>query len=134
MFRGLLRPSLSLGRKLCSKAPKDELAFAWITPKALAKSLEGAIMARLLSTPGVKLVGARMIDPSAEFVDEYVKVHSSVSETMESGFAFHHAMNDFLDSELRESGERGYPPWMQLLLFKGPNAREVAFPNGTRRT
>jgi len=80
---------------------KDELAFAWITPKALAKSLEGAIMARLLSTPGLKLVGARMIDPSEALVDDYTTLHAEISQGMESGFDFHEAMNEFLSTELK---------------------------------
>ena len=108
MPRGLHR-AFSQGRHLAqtqrhvfsTSAVKDELAFAWITPKALAKSLEGAIMARLLSTPGLKLVGARMIDPSEALVDDYTTLHAEISQGMESGFDFHEAMNEFLSTELK---------------------------------
>lgn len=60
-------------------------------------------------------------------VDEYVATHAKISEGMASGFKFHDAMNQFIDTELRAEASvaRGYPNWMMLLLFKGPNAREA---------
>lgn len=70
---------------------------------------------------------ARIFEPSDAMVDEYVATHAKISEGMASGFKFHDAMNQFIDTELRAEASvaRGYPNWMMLLLFKGPNAREA---------
>merc|ERR1712166_34926 len=129
MFTMCSRAALGVCRRparFFSSKPSNEVAFAWITPKAMAKSLEGAILARMLSTPGVQLVGARMYSPSSEMVSEYAERHRAVSKHMDSGTEFHKSMNNFITTELdaRLDSERGYPNWMMLLLFKGPNARE----------
>ena len=139
----IMRRMSTLSRR-ATFGQNEELAFAWITPNALAKSLEGAILvrrslslstfetnahfyifeykqARLLSVPGLELVGARMLQPSDAFVDEYVDtMKKNASET-----EFKHTMMDFVDTELRYDGstDRGYPNWMMMLLFKGENAR-----------
>lgn len=59
--------------------PGEELGFCWITPKSLIKGLEGGILSRLLSTPGMQLVGARMYAPNDEFVDKYIEIHKARS-------------------------------------------------------
>ena len=72
---------------------------------ALVWCLQGAIMARLLSTPGLQLVGARMVQPSAAMVDDYVQVHTQQTDHMNAPW-FHGTMNAFLDKELRLVGAR----------------------------
>lgn len=114
--------SLSLNARSSSFDAEDELGFAWITPNALAKSLEGAILARLLSIPGIEMVGARMVQPSDEMVDMYVQtMEQNASDT-----EFKNTVVHFVNTELRRKGsvERGYPNYLMLLLFKGKNARE----------
>jgi len=49
---------------------QQQLSFALITPRSLAKSLTGGIIARILATPDVQLVGARMLHPSKQLTDE----------------------------------------------------------------
>jgi hypothetical protein len=51
-----------------NKLEGQSLGFAWVTPKSLYKGLEGGILARLLSTPELNLVGTRMFSPSNAFV------------------------------------------------------------------
>ena len=58
-----------------------------------------------------------MIQPSNDFVDEYVDtMKKNASET-----EFKETMIDFVNTELRYEGstDRGYPNWMMMLLFKG---------------
>ena len=101
---------------------KEELTFCWITPNALAKSLEGSILARLLAVPGLQLVGARMILPSDAMVDEYMEALDA-SDYAED---YKQAMSAFLDTELRDEGSRarGYPNRLMLILFKGEAAQQ----------
>jgi len=84
-----------------NKLEGQSLGFAWVTPKSLFKGLEGGILARLLSTPELNLIGTRMYSPSNAFVDEYIESHSST-----------HAKGPFkpfvrfLDEDLRPSKTR----------------------------
>ena len=48
-----------------NKLEGQSLGFAWVTPKSLARGLEGGIIARLCSTPELNLIGTRML-PSSE--------------------------------------------------------------------
>ena len=93
-----------------------------ITPNALAKSLEGSILARLLAVPGLQLVGARMIMPSDQMVDEYLQALKK-NATEED---YRQAMAGFIDTELRNkhSVQRGYPNRIMLMLFKGEDAQK----------
>jgi len=95
---------------------KEELAFAWITPRSLAKGFEGGILARILSVPNLYLVGARMYQPSNSFVDEYIQAHSS--SVKEPFKPFVH----FLNTDLRSSSKK-QANHMLLLLFCGKDAR-----------
>jgi nucleoside diphosphate kinase len=101
-----------------NKAEGQSLAFAWITPKSLARGLEGGILARLLSTPELNLIGTRMYSPSEAFVDEYVEAHKSTH--LNGPFEpFVHFMNNDM-RPLKQS----YPNYMMFLLFTGENARQ----------
>lgn len=57
-----------------SPRTREELSFALITPESLAKARTGGIIARLLSTQGIRLVGARMYAPSRDLQSQYVQV------------------------------------------------------------
>jgi nucleoside diphosphate kinase len=50
-----------------------ELTYVVITPYSLIKARTGNIIARLMSFSGCDLVGIRMMRPSDELVDEYIK-------------------------------------------------------------
>jgi len=39
----------------------------------LAKSLTGGVVARLLATPGLQIVGARMLKPSPQLTEDFRK-------------------------------------------------------------
>lgn len=102
-----------------NKLEGQTLAFAWVTPKSLARGLEGGILARLLSTPELNLIGTRMFAPSNEFVDEYIKAHT---DTHSAEGPFKPFLN-FLENDLRPGNKR-YPNHILLLLFTGENARQ----------
>lgn len=59
---------------------REELSFALITPESLAKARTGGILARLLSTQGLRLIGARMYAPSRELQSKYVSVLERASK------------------------------------------------------
>ena len=102
-----------------NKLEGQSLGFAWVTPKSLARGLEGGIIARLCSTPELNLIGTRMYCPSNEFVDEYIKAHTQTHK----GGAFKPFI-EFLDQDLRPHENRPYPNHLLLLLFTGENARQ----------
>ena len=102
-----------------NKLEGQTLAFAWVTPKSLARGLEGGIIARLCSTPELNLIGTRMYCPSNEFVDEYIKAHT---DTHTDG-AFKPFLQ-FMNQDVRPGGKKAYPNHLLLLLFTGENARQ----------
>ena len=102
-----------------NKLEGQTLAFAWVTPKSLAKGLEGGILARLLSTPELNLIGTRMYCPSNEFVDEYIKAHTDTHA--DGPFK---PFVEFMNNDLRPGGKQAYPNHLLLLLFTGENARQ----------
>ena len=66
----------------------QELAYVIITPYTLYKSRTGGILARLITRTGMELVGARMLAPSQELVQEYSKAVVSangLAQTVEQG-------------------------------------------------
>jgi len=105
------------------KSKGEQLTFAWITPRSLAKGTHGGILARLLSVPNLRLVSARMFEPSDEFVEEYIAAHNETH--LPKPF---YAFTDFIRRELSPATppeERGYPNHLMLLLFTGQNARQT---------
>eukprot|EP00039_Didymoeca_costata_P029900 m.26953 g.26953 ORF g.26953 m.26953 type:complete len:498 (-) comp7848_c0_seq2:44-1537(-) len=97
----------------------ESLGFAWVTPRALTKGLEGGILARLLHVPGLNLIGARMYHPCSDFIQEYIDVHKENNKPKPLPFFM-----NWLDSLKPEYDEdRGYPNHMLLLLFTGVDAR-----------
>lgn len=98
----------------------SELTYVLITPYSLIKSRTGNIIARLMSFSGCDLVGIRMMRPSDEFVDEYIKRVKclSVNPKVEK------ALTEYIDQNLRRENILGQPNRCLFLLFSGKNAVE----------
>ncbi len=98
----------------------NELTYVVITPYSLIKSRTGNIVARLMSFSGCDLVGVRMMRPSDEFVDEYVRRVKSLSIDPKVG----KALVDYIDQNLRRENILGQANRCLFLLFEGVNAVE----------
>jgi nucleoside diphosphate kinase len=100
-----------------------ELTYVVITPYSLMKSRTGNIIARLMSFSGCDLVGVRMMQPSDEFVDEYMRRVKSlgIEPTIE------HALVDYIDQNLRRENILGQSNRCMFLLFEGENAVERVY-------
>jgi nucleoside diphosphate kinase len=114
-------------RSIITVKPDEELSFAFITPRSIAKARVGGIIARLLSTPGLTLVGARMYAPSVEFQKEYVKILEDAGK--EDGYVdkYEQALVDFVANNLTEEQclSEGIHNRCLLLLFKGKNTLQT---------
>jgi len=97
-----------------------ELTYVVITPYSLIKSRTGNIIARLMSFSGCDLVGIRMMRPSDELVNEYIKNVKmlSINPKVEN------ALVDYIDQNLRRDNIIGQPNRCLFLLFEGVNAVE----------
>jgi len=97
-----------------------ELTYVVITPYSLIKSRTGNIIARLMSFSGCDLVGVRMMRPSDEFVDEYIKRVRSlcIDPRVEK------ALVDYIDQNLRSENILGQQNRCLFLMFEGENAVE----------
>lgn len=106
----------------------EQLSFALITPKSLAKSLTGGIIARLLATPELQFVGARMLRPSAKLTDEFflemqrAAHEDGVIDPYEDTFLKAYP-TIFGEEELKESGVANHT--MLLLFAGGAQTRQV---------
>ena len=74
-----------------------ELTYVVITPYSLIKSRTGNIIARLMSFSGCDLVGIRMMRPSDELVNEYIRRVKSLSIEPK----VEKALVDYIDQYLR---------------------------------
>lgn len=101
----------------------NELTYVVITPYSLIKSRTGNIVARLMSFSGCDLVGVRMMRPSDEFVDEYIKRVKSLSIDPKVG----KALVDYIDQNLRRENILGQANRCLFLLFEGENAVEQIY-------
>lgn len=97
-----------------------ELTYVVITPYSLIKSRTGNIIARLMSFSGCDLVGVRMMRPSDELVDEYIKNVKSLNINPK----VENALVDYIDQNLRRDNIIGQPNRCLFLLFEGVNAVE----------
>ena len=97
-----------------------ELTYVLITPYSLIKSRTGNIIARLMSFSGCDLVGIRMLRPSDELVDEYIKRVKSLSINPK----VENALIDYIDQNLRHENILGQANRCLFLLFEGKNAVE----------
>ncbi|MBM4271623.1 MAG: nucleoside-diphosphate kinase [Deltaproteobacteria bacterium] len=95
-----------------------ELTYVVITPYSLMKSRTGNIIARLMSFSGCDLVGIRMMRPSNEFVDEYIKRLKSLSIEPR----VERALIEYIDENLRCENISGQQNRCMFLLFEGENA------------
>jgi nucleoside diphosphate kinase len=100
-----------------------ELTYVVITPYSLMKSRTGNIVARLMSFSGCDLVGVRMMRPSDEFVDEYMRRVKSlgIEPIIERGLV------DYIDQNLRRENILGQTNRCLFLLFEGENAVERVY-------
>ena len=98
----------------------SELTYVVITPYSLMKSRTGNIIARLMSFSGCDLVGVRMMRPSDEFIDEYIRRVKSLGIDTK----IEKALVDFIDQNLRRENILGQPNRCMFLLFEGENAVE----------
>jgi len=100
-----------------------ELTYVVITPYSLIKSRTGNIIARLMSFSGCDLVGIRMMRPSDELVNEYIKRVKSlnINTKVES------ALVDYIDQNLRHENILGQANRCLFLLFEGENAVERVY-------
>jgi len=98
---------------------EDKLTWAVLTPRTIGKSMQGGVVTRLLSTPGLEIVGARMYAPSQEFVSEMMAAHNKYSEDKENA----EAIKDFVELNFgQEKSNAPYPNHCMLCLLKGPDA------------
>ena len=98
----------------------DELAYVLITPYTIQKSRTGGVFSRLLARTDLEFIGARMLAPTCEFIEQYAKnIENSDSEE-------NRTITDLLGSYVRESfaPHDGKYHRLMLLLFKGENARQ----------
>lgn len=95
-----------------------ELTYVVITPYSLVKSRTGNIIARLMSFSGCDLVGVRMMRPSDEFVDEYIKrlKKLGIDSKLEK------VLVEYIDQNLRHENILGQSNRCLFLLFEGENA------------
>jgi nucleoside diphosphate kinase len=95
-----------------------ELTYVLITPYSLVKSRTGNIIARLMSFSGCDLVGVRVMRPSDEFVDEYIKRlrKLGIDSKLEK------ALVEYIDQNLRHENILGQTNRCLFLLFEGENA------------
>ncbi|MEN6318887.1 MAG: nucleoside-diphosphate kinase [Syntrophaceae bacterium] len=102
---------------------QTELTYVVITPYSLIKSRTGNIIARLMSFSGCDLVGVRMMRPSDEFVDEYIRRLKSLNIERK----LEKALIDYIDQNLRCENILGQPNRCLFLLFEGENAVEKIY-------
>ncbi len=97
-----------------------ELTYVLITPYSLIKSRTGNIIARLMSFSGCDLVGIRMMRPSNQFVNEYIKRVKGlgIDPKVEKPLV------DYIDQNLRHENILGQANRCLFLLFEGVNAVE----------
>eukprot|EP01102_Stenamoeba_stenopodia_P017340 TRINITY_DN6196_c0_g1_i4.p1 TRINITY_DN6196_c0_g1~~TRINITY_DN6196_c0_g1_i4.p1 ORF type:complete len:452 (+),score=80.84 TRINITY_DN6196_c0_g1_i4:152-1507(+) len=113
-------------KRFISYVPSDyEMGYALITPKSLAKSHTGGIVARLLSTPGLELVGARMLKPSDSFRTEFVSIMQEAAYEDQIIEPYEEALIRYVEKGLSDTdcNEEGIENKLMMLLFAGPKAR-----------
>ena len=100
-----------------------ELTYVLITPYSLIKSRTGNIIARLMSFSECDLVGIRMMRPSDELVDEYIRRLPilNIEPRVEK------ALVSYIDQNLRRENILGQANRCLFLLFEGENAVEKIY-------
>ena len=97
---------------------REEWTYVLITPYSILKSRTGGILGRLLSTPEVELVGARMLFPSDALVEAFLETLNG------SGLApkLIDLLNTYCRTHLGPNNNLGLPNRLQMLLFRGRDA------------
>jgi nucleoside diphosphate kinase len=100
---------------------RDQMAYVLITPYSLLKSRTGGILGRLLSIPGVELVGCRMLFPSEAFVSAWLEsVESSSLDERQTRL-----ISDYCRDYLGPNKKFGISNRTILLLLRGPNVADT---------
>ncbi|MEI6647045.1 MAG: nucleoside-diphosphate kinase [bacterium] len=96
-----------------------ELAFVLMNPYPMRKSRTGGIMARYLVRTDLKLVGARIMGPSQQFVDELSTYLATYDPTdLEKCALF----SNYIRKNYAPCKVTGSPHRAMLLLFEGEDA------------
>jgi len=120
-------PFSSSFRRFVHVSSDEELSFTMITPKSLAKGHVGGIVARLLSTPGIRIVGARMYEPSEEMKDDlYRATQEAIVGQGGELIPYHESILQFIEGNLTEQAcsAMGIENRVLLLLFAGRDTRK----------
>ncbi len=99
---------------------EHSLSYVLVTPYTIAKSRTGGVLARLLSRSDVELVGAQMIAPDQQFVDDYAQSIRSLDDG-DTGVA-NELLASYIEKNLAPSSGRRHRSL--LLVFRGVNACE----------
>lgn len=99
---------------------ENSLSYVLVTPYTIAKSRTGGVLARLLSRSDVELVGAQMIAPDQQFVEDYAALireldDGDVGKTNEM-------LASYVEKNLVPSKGRRHRSL--LLVFRGENTCE----------
>ncbi len=101
-----------------------ELAFALITPYSLMKSRTGGIMGRLLIRSRLDLVGARMIAPCRELVEQYAAMLRRHGDTRGTGIDEGELLSAYVEHLFMPDASTGRRRRVMLLIFEGEQAVE----------
>lgn len=96
-----------------------ELAYALINPYTIRKSRTGGVIARYIGRTDLRLVGARMMEPSQELAERYSELVRDADpehgETCE-------LIADYIRSQYAPNVATGLPRRVMMLLFEGEDA------------
>src|SRR3989440_12685840 len=98
----------------------QELAYVIITPYTLYKSRTGGILARLITRTGMELVGARMLAPSQELVQEYSKAVVSANDPQDRHIQ--ELIRDYILQNLSPDPKTKKRRRAMMLIFQGEDA------------
>ncbi len=96
---------------------EQTLSYVLVTPYTIAKSRTGGVVSRLLSRLDLELVGAQMIAPDEQFIEEYallVRNQEDLDSDRAAGL-----LADYVEQKIAPSGGRKHRTL--LLLFRGEN-------------
>lgn len=99
---------------------EHSLSYVLVTPYTIAKSRTGGVLARLLSRSDVELVGAQMIAPDQQFVDDYAHLIRSIDDG-DTGVT-NELLASYVEKNLAPSMGRRHRSL--LLVFRGQQACE----------
>ncbi len=95
-----------------------ELGYVLVTPYTLRKSRTGGVLARLLRTTGLNLVGARMFGPSPELVERHAELIRNNDDVWPE---IRELLSEYIEREFAPD-EDGQVHRVLMFLFEGENA------------